>query len=86
MSHAVHVPDLSFRVLGDSFGTTFEACRRVARTVAGEEWAASAVHEPVLGTSYVFRFACPMASLRFSAQAAMVISQCGARAAYGSFD
>ena len=48
------------------------ACRRAAQAVAGEGgWTAEAVHEPGLGTGYVFRFACPMASLRFSARAAV---------------
>ena len=72
LPHAVLLPDLSFRALGDRFGPAFDACRAVARAVAGEGgWTAEAVHEPGLGTSYVFRFACPMASLRFSAQAAV---------------
>ena len=71
LPHAVHLPDLSFRALGDRLGAALEACRAAARAVAEEGgWAASAVHEPGLGTSYVFRFACPMASLRFSARAA----------------
>ena len=69
--HAVHLPDLSFHALGDRFGPAFEACRGAARSVAGDGWAASAVHEAGMGTSYVFRFACPMASLRFSACAAV---------------
>ena len=74
LPHAVHLPDLSFRALGDRFGPALEACRSAARAVAGHEdgWSASAVHEPGLGTSYVFRFASPMASLRFSARAAAV--------------
>ncbi len=72
LPHAVHLPDLSFHALGNGFGPAFEACRGAARAVAEEDgWAASAVHEPGLGTSYVFRFACPMASLRFSAHAAV---------------
>ncbi len=71
LPHAVHLPDLSFRALGDRFGPALEACRGAARAVAGDDgWTASAVHEPGRGTSYVFRFACPMASLRFSARAA----------------
>ncbi len=70
--HAVHLPDLFFRALGDRFGPALEACRGAARAVAGEDgWTASAVHEPGRGTGYVFRFACPMASLRFSAHAAV---------------
>ncbi len=71
LPHAVHLPDLSFRSLGDRFGPALEACRDAARAVAGDGWTASAVHEPGHGTSYVFRFACPMASLRFSARAAV---------------
>jgi len=72
LPHAVHLPDLSFRALGDRLGAALEACRAAARAGAEEDgWAASAVHEPGLGTSYVFRFACPMASLRFSARAAV---------------
>ena len=70
LPHAVHLPDLSFRALGDGFGPAFEACQGAARAVAGDGWTASAVHEAGCGTSYVFRFACPMASLRFSARAA----------------
>ena len=71
LPHAVHLPDLSLRALGDRLGPALEACRAVARTIAGEDgWSASAVYEPVHGTSYVFSFACPMASLRFSARAA----------------
>ena len=70
--HTVHLPDLSFRALGDRFGPAFDACRAAARAVAGEGgWTAEAVHEAGRGTGYVFRFACPMASLRFSAQAAV---------------
>ena len=59
LPHAVHLPDLSFRALGDRLGPALEACRAAARAVAGEDagWAAWAVHEPGLGTSYVFRFA-----------------------------
>ena len=76
LPHAVHLPDLSFRALGDGFGPAFEACQGAARAVAGHGWAASAVHEPGLGTSYVFRFACPMASLRFSARAAAATTGC----------
>ena len=69
--HAVHLPALSFRALGDRFGPAFDACRAAALAVAGDDgWSASALHEPGMGTSYVFRFACPMASLRFSARAA----------------
>ena len=71
LPHAVHLPDLSFRAIGDGFVPAFEACRGAARAVAGDGWTASAVHEPGHGTSYVFRFACPMASLRFSARAAV---------------
>lgn len=75
LPHAVHLIDLSSRALGDRFGPALDACRAAARAVAGEDgWAASAVHEPGLGTSYVFRFACPMASLRFSARAAAAAS------------
>ena len=75
LQHAVHLPDLSFRALGDRLDATLEACRAAARPVAGEDrWAAWAVHEPGLGTSYVFHFACPMASLRFSARAAAAAS------------
>ncbi len=71
LPHAVPLPDLSFRALGDRLGPALEACRAAARAVAGDDgWSASAVHEPVHGTSYVFLFACPMASLRFSARAA----------------
>ena len=71
LPHAVHLPDLSFRALGEGFGPAFGACQGAARAVAGDGWAASAVHEAGMGTSYVFRFACPMASLRFSARAAV---------------
>ena len=71
LPHAVHLPGLSFRALGDRFGPAFEACQGAARAVAGDGWTASAVHETGRGTSYVFRFACPMASLRFSARAAV---------------
>ncbi len=72
LPHAVPLPDLSFRALGDRFGPAFDACRAAARAVAGEGgWTAEAVHEPGRGTGYVFRFACAMASLRFSADAAV---------------
>ncbi len=76
LPHAVHLPDLSFRALGDGFGPAFEACQGAARAVAGDGWTASAVHESGMGTSYVFRFACPMASLRFSARAAAATTGC----------
>ncbi len=71
LPHATHLPGLSFRALGDGFGSAFEACQGAARAVAGDRWTAEAVHESGRGTSYVFRFACPMASLRFSVQAAV---------------
>ncbi len=72
LPHAVPLPDLSFRALDDRFGPAFDACRAAARAVAGEGgWTAEAVHEPGRGTGYVFRFACAMASLRFSADAAV---------------
>ena len=72
LQHAVHLPDLSFRALGDRLAPALEACRAAARAVAGDDgWSASAVYEPGLGASYVFSFACPMASLRFSAHAAV---------------
>ena len=75
LPHAVHLPDLSIRALGDRLGAALEACRAAARAVAAQDrWAAWAVHEPGLGTSYVFHFACPMASLRFSARAAAAAS------------
>ena len=85
-AHAVHLPGLSFRALGDRFGPAFEACRGAARAVAGEDgWTAEAVHEPGLGTGYVFRFACPMASLRFSAHGAVAATGCGSRPARRDF-
>ena len=72
LPHAVPLPDLSFRALGDRFGPAFDACRAAARAVAGEGgWTAEAMHEAGRGTGYVFRFACPMASLHFSAHAAV---------------
>ena len=77
LPHAVHLPGLSFRALGDRFGPALEACRGAARAVAGDGWTIAAVHEPGLGTSYVFRFACPMASLRFSARAAAAAATAG---------
>ena len=71
LPHAVHLPDLSLRALGERLGPALEACRAAARAVgAGNGWSVSAVYEPGLGASYVFSFACPMASLRFSARAA----------------
>ncbi len=79
LPHAVHLPSLSHGIQGGRFAAALEACRRVAWDVAGEGWTASAIHEPGCGTSYVFRFACPMASLRFSARAAMATSRCIAR-------
>src|SRR5919107_6418411 len=74
MPHVVHLPELSVHALGDRFGPALEACRRAAYAVAGDGWTASAVHETGRGTSYVFRFARPMASLRFSARAAAGIA------------
>ena len=74
LPHAVHLPELSFRALGEQFGPAFDACRQAARSVAGEDWTAAATHEPGRGTSYLFRFACPMASLRFSAHAARAMA------------
>ena len=71
LPHAVHLPDLSFRALGDGFGPAFDACQGAARALAGDGWTAEAVHEPGRGTSYVFRFACARASLRFSVRAAV---------------
>ena len=77
LQHAVHLPDLSFRALGDRLGPALEACRAAARAVAGDDgWSASAVYEPSLGASYVFSFTCPMASLRFSARAAAATTGC----------
>ncbi len=75
LPHATHLPGLSFRALGDGFGPAFDACQGAARAVAGDAWAASAVHESGLGTSYVFRFVCPMASLRFSVRAAVATTR-----------
>jgi hypothetical protein len=72
LPHAVHLLDLSHGTLGGRFGTTLEAFRRVARDVAKDGWAASAIHEPGRKTSYVFRCACPMASLRFSVLAVAI--------------
>ena len=85
LPHAVHLPGLSFRALGVRFGPAFEACQGAARAVAGAGWTASAVHEPGMGTSYVFRFACPMASLRFSAHAAVATTGHCARPARWRF-
>ena len=87
LQHAVHLPALSFRALGDRLGPALEACRAAARAVAGDDrWSASAVYEPGLGTSYVFSFACPMASLRFSARAAAATIGCCGSAARWDFD
>ena len=86
LPHAVPLPDLSFRALGDRFGPAFDACRAAARAAAGEGgWTAEAVHEPGRGTGYVFRFACPMASLRFSARAAAATTGCCPRPARWGF-
>ena len=76
LPHAVPLPTLSARRLGARFGMAFEACRLAARAVAGEGWTVSALHEPGVGTSHVFRFACPMASFRFSAAAAAALARC----------
>jgi hypothetical protein len=77
LPHEVALPDLSLRVLGRGFGAAFDACRRAAaRAAAGDGWGVSAVHRAGLGTSYVFRFAGPMASLRFSAEAGAAIAAC----------
>ena len=85
LPHVVHLPDLSVRALDHRFGPAFDACRRVAQAVAEDGCTASAVHEPGHGTSYVFRFDCSMASLRFSAQAAAAIAACRTRPACWDF-
>ena len=85
LPHAVHLPGLSFRALGGGFGPALDACRGAARAVAGDGWAAAAMHEPGRGTSYVFGFACPMASLRFSAHPAVAATGCGSRPARRDF-
>jgi hypothetical protein len=75
LPHEVALPDLSLRVLGRGFAAAFDACcRAAARAAAGEGWTASPVHHAGLDTSYVFRFARPMASLRFSAEAGAAIA------------
>ena len=76
LPQVVHLPDLSIRALGHRFSVAFEACRRIACAVAGDNWAVSTMYESGLGISYVFRFACPMVSLRFSAQAAAAAHGC----------
>ena len=87
LPYAVPLPDLSFRALGDRFAPAFDACRAAARAAAGEGgWTAEAAHEPGLGTGYVFRFACPMASLRFSARAAAATAGRRPRPARLGFD
>ncbi len=86
LPHAVHLPGLSFHALGDGFGPAFEACQGAARAVAGQGgWTAEAVHEPGRGSGYVFRFACAMASLRFSARAAAATTGCCPRPARWGF-
>ena len=81
LPHAVRLTDLSVHVLGWWFSPAFDACRRVAQAVAGEGWSVAAVHVPCCGTEHVFRFACPMASLRFSARATAIIGACRAQPA-----
>jgi hypothetical protein len=86
LPHVVHLQGLSLRALGERFGPAFDACRQAACAAAGEGWTTSAVHEPGRGTSYVFRFACPMASLRFSARAVMAIARYRSWPACWTFD
>ncbi len=71
--HEVALPRLSFHVLGERFAEAFAACRCAAASAGGEDWSAHAVHTPVAGTSYVFRFGNAMASLRFAAAAAAAL-------------
>jgi hypothetical protein len=73
LPHEVALPRLSIDVLGRRFENAFVAYRCAAADAAAEGWTAHAVHTPGAGTSYVFRFADAIASLRFAALAAAAL-------------
>jgi hypothetical protein len=73
LPHEVALPRLSIQVLGDRFAEALEACHCAAASAGGEDWSAHALHTPVMGTSYVFRFGDAVASLRFAALAAAAL-------------
>jgi hypothetical protein len=73
LPHEVALPRLSIQVLGERFAEALADCRSAAANAGGEDWSAHAVHTPVAGTSYVFRFGNAMASLRFAAVTAAAL-------------
>jgi hypothetical protein len=71
--YEVRLQGLSSVDLGSRFQPVFDACHHAAVRFGGRDWAVAAVHEPGR-TSYVFRFALPLPSLRFAAHAAALLA------------